>query len=86
LVARSRPYFVLPWVQVRYLASHLLSRMAAILPREWERMYGHPICYLETFVDLARFRGTCYRAANKVGLTQGWASSGCEHIATAHHV
>ena len=31
-------------------------------------MYGHPIYFLETFVDPERFRGTCYRAANWVVL------------------
>ena len=36
-------------------------------------MYGHPVCFLETFVDPERFRGTCYRAANWVllGRTTG---------------
>ena len=36
-------------------------------------MYGHPIYFLETFVDPERFRGTCYRAANWVllGKTTG---------------
>jgi hypothetical protein len=29
-------------------------------------MYGHPVYFLETFVDPERFRGTCYRAANWV--------------------
>ena len=29
---------------------------------------GHPIYYLETFVDPARFRGTCYLAANWIAL------------------
>ncbi len=33
-------------------------------------MYGHPIYFLETFVDAERFRGTCYRAANWVFLGQ----------------
>jgi hypothetical protein len=31
-------------------------------------MYGHPIWFVETFVDPTRFRGTCYRAANWVVL------------------
>lgn len=67
-IAYNTRYLVLPWVQVRYLASHLLSRMATILPQDWERIYGHPVYYLETFVDPARFRGTCYLAANWVAL------------------
>jgi hypothetical protein len=35
---------------------------------DWEQVYGHPIYFLETFVDAERFRGTCYRAANWVWL------------------
>lgn len=67
-LAYNTRYLVLPWVAVRYVASHLLSRMAAILSDDWTRIYGHPIYYLETFVDPARFRGTCYRAANWIAL------------------
>ena len=55
------------------LASYLLGQMARRLPRDWEQVYGHPVHYLETFVDPGRFRGTCYRAANwiNLGLTTG---------------
>jgi hypothetical protein len=47
--------------------------MAKRLSKDWERVYGHPIYFLETFVDPERFRGTCYRAANWVllGRTTG---------------
>jgi hypothetical protein len=47
--------------------------MARILPDEWQRVYGHPVYFAETFVDPALHRGTCYRAANWVlmGHTQG---------------
>jgi hypothetical protein len=47
--------------------------MAAMLPRDWERVYDHTIYYLETFTDPSRWRGTCYRAANWIalGLTTG---------------
>jgi hypothetical protein len=55
-------------VQVEHLASHLLGCMARVLSDDWERIYGHPIYFLETFVDPERFRGTCYRAANWVWL------------------
>jgi hypothetical protein len=66
--------FLIPaWVRVENLASHILGCMARLLPLEWERVYGHPIYYLETFVDPGRFRGTAYRAANwkVLGLTTG---------------
>ncbi len=73
LLAYNSRYLLLPWVRVRFLASHLLSRMATRLPQEWQRVYGHPIYFLETFVDPTRFRGTCYRAANWIvlGRTRG---------------
>ena len=46
----------------------MLARVARRISRDWEALYAHPIHYLETFVDPARFRGTCYRAANWVAL------------------
>ncbi len=72
-LAYNGRFLVLPWVKVPHLASHLLGQMAQRLSADWERVYGHPIYYLETFIDPARFRGTCYRAANWVwlGLTTG---------------
>ena len=72
-LAYNTRFLIMPWIKVPHLASHLLSRIARMLPLEWERLYAHPVHYLETFVDPARFRGTCYRAANWVflGLTTG---------------
>jgi hypothetical protein len=66
-------YLILPWGRVPHLASHILGRMAQMVPRDWERIYGHPVYYLETFIDPERWRGTCYRAANWIvlGLTTG---------------
>ena len=63
-LAYNSRFLILPWVQVEHLASHLLGRMARVLSGDWEQVYGHPIYFLETFVDPQRFRGTCYRAAN----------------------
>jgi hypothetical protein len=40
--------------------------MAARLSADWQQVYGQPIYSLKTFVDPARFRGTCYRAAASV--------------------
>lgn len=67
VVYNSR-FLILPWVHVPHLASHLLGRMARLLPREWQRVYAHPVYFLETFVDPQRFRATCYRAANWIWL------------------
>jgi len=67
-VAYNSRFLILPWVEVRHLASHLLGRMARTLSAEWERVYDHPVYFAETFVDPTRFAGTCYRAANWVPL------------------
>ncbi len=67
-LAYNPRFLVLPWVQVQHLASHVLGQMARRLAGDWERVYGHPIYFLETFVDPERHRGTCYRAANWVVL------------------
>jgi hypothetical protein len=67
-IAYNTRFLILPWVRVEHLASHILGRMAARVSADWQRMYGHPIYFLETFVDPERFRGTSYRAANWVFL------------------
>jgi hypothetical protein len=67
-IAYNTRFLLLPFVEVPNLASHILGRMAQILPVEWEQVYGHPIYFLETFVDPQRYVGTCYRAANWVVL------------------
>ncbi|NCO53292.1 MAG: DUF4338 domain-containing protein, partial [Deltaproteobacteria bacterium] len=73
LIAVNTRFLILPWVKVSCLASHILGKMVKILPVDWERLYHHPLCYLETFVDQERFHGTCYRAANwlTIGQTTG---------------
>ena len=70
LIACNTRFLILPWVKVPHLASHLLGRIARRISADWEAGYGHPIHYLETFVDRERFLGTCYRAANWICLGQ----------------
>lgn len=72
-LAYNTRFLILPWVHVEHLASHILGRMANRLSEDWERIYGHPIYFVETFIDPERYRGTCYRAANWVlmGRTTG---------------
>jgi hypothetical protein len=73
LIAYNTRFLILRGVQVRYLASHLLGRVARQVSADWQALYAHPIHLLETFIDPARFRGSCYRAANWIclGLTSG---------------
>jgi hypothetical protein len=72
-LAYNTRFLILPWVAVPHLASHILGRMSRQISQDWERIYGHPIYLLETFIDPERFRGTCYRAANWIllGRTTG---------------
>ena len=72
-VVNNSRFLLLPWVQVRGLASHLLALCAHQLPQDWAARYGVRPLLLETLVDPARFRGTCYQAANwlPLGATVG---------------
>lgn len=64
LIAYNSRYLIAPWVRVPHLASHLLGRIARRISADWRQLYGHPVWLLESFVDIERFKGTCYRAAN----------------------
>jgi hypothetical protein len=70
LLAYNSRFLVPPWIRVPHLASHVLGRMARQLSQDWERMYHHPIYFVETFVEPGRHRGSCYRAANWIILGQ----------------
>jgi hypothetical protein len=69
IVNNSR-FLILPWVQVKNLASAILARSTHQLPQDWSRHYGYTPLLLETLVDTTRFNGTCYRAANWIALGQ----------------
>ena len=83
LVAYNPRFLILPWVHVPHLASHILGRMARLLPQDWQRIYGHDLVFLETFVDVTRYAGTCYRAANwqVLGVTTGRGKNDLTHQA-----
>ncbi len=68
LIAYNSRFLILNWVRITYLASHILGAIAKILPLDWNKVYNHPIYFLETFVDTERFSGTCYKAANWIFL------------------
>jgi hypothetical protein len=72
LVSQSR-FLLLPWVQVKHLASHVLALSARQLAIDWPRHYHIRPLLLETLVDEQYYRGTCYRAAHwiDVGQTSG---------------
>jgi len=47
--------------------------MAKVVSADWQRVYNHPVYFLETFVDTEKFKGTAYRATNWIylGATTG---------------
>jgi hypothetical protein len=63
-------FLILPWVRVPCLASHVLGLVVGRLRQDWQTKYARPLELVETFVDTARFTGTCYRAANWIDLGQ----------------
>lgn len=73
LICYNTRFLILPWINVKYLASHILSGITKIISNDWSRLYNHRLYYIETFVDKARFAGTCYKASNWVylGNTKG---------------
>ncbi len=83
LIANNVRFLVLPQWHRPNLASQILARNLQRLSEDWERYYGHPILLVETFVDAARFRGTCYRAAGwqVLGRTRGFGKQGRGYVA-----
>jgi len=67
IVSNSR-FLIVPWVEVRNLASSVLARLARRLADDWQHAYATRPVLLETLVDAQRFTGTCYRAANWIPL------------------
>lgn len=82
LVANNVRFLILPWVRVRHLASKILAANLRRLSADWEAVWKHPVVLAETFVDTARFRGTCYRAANWLclGETAGRSKRGNQYL------
>ncbi|MFH2008295.1 MAG: ISAs1 family transposase [bacterium] len=80
-VVNNARFLILPWGRRPNLASRVLAANLRRLSRDWEQVYGHAVVLAETFIDISRFRGTCYRAGNWicVGETKGWSKSGAAY-------
>jgi hypothetical protein len=72
-VLNNARFLLLPWVQVKHLASKVLALAARRVAHDFPARYGEAVVLLETFVETPRFAGTCYRAANwqALGETSG---------------
>jgi hypothetical protein len=80
IVNNSR-FLILPWVRCPSLASKVLTLGVRRLAADFRQLYGYSPVLVESFVEDARFEGTCYRAANwrQVGRTQGRGKMGQRH-------
>jgi hypothetical protein len=81
LMTNNTRFLIMPFVNVPHLASHILSLISRRISEDWEKKYGHGLSAIETFVEVRRFRGTCYKAANwvNVGRTTGRGRNDREH-------
>jgi len=72
-VINNSRFLIFPWVSVKNLASHVLGQINRQITEHWQDRWGYRPVLIETFVDPARYEGTCYKAANweHVGMTTG---------------
>lgn len=77
-VANNQRFLILPWVKIKRLGSRILGLNLRRLSLDWRQKYNHPLALVETFVDVAKFEGTVYRATNwmYVGMTGGRKKKG----------
>ncbi len=83
LIANNSRFLILPGYHIKNLASKILSLNLKRLSADWETIHGHPIFLAETFVDINKFQGTCYKAANFIllGETKGFGKSARSYYA-----
>jgi len=72
-IVNNARFLILPWVRCGGLASRILSGIIQPLRADWTLGYGYQPVLLESFVEIPRFTGAAYRAANwiRLGQTQG---------------
>lgn len=81
-VLNNTRFLIFPDVHIRNLASRVLSLNIKRLSYDWEKIYGHPVILVETFVDPSRFQGTCYKAHGwiELGMTRGFGKKGRGYV------
>jgi hypothetical protein len=80
-VLNNARLLILPWIQIKNLASNILSRSVERLPGDFLTRYGWAPVLLETFVESPRFAALCYKAAPWIylGQTQGRGKKGAHN-------
>ena len=87
LIANNARFVILTPHRVANLASRVLGLSLRRLSGDMQAVHGYPVVLAETFVDPARFAGTCYRASNwrSLGLTRGYAREPGGSARWRHH-
>lgn len=67
-VINNTRLLIFPWIRIRHLGSHVLGQLARRVGQDWQQRWGYKPLLMESFVDPAKFSGTCYRAAGWIGL------------------
>ena len=82
LVVNNARFLIPPWVNSRHLASKVLALAARRLPEDRNARYNYRPVLLETFVEIQKFVGTSYKAANwiRLGNTQGRGKLDTKHL------
>ncbi len=82
LLANNTRFLILPGCSQQNLASKVLALCTKRIAADWQQCHGYPLLLVETFVDPARFTGTCYRAAgwHELGLTRGFRKSNTRYV------
>ena len=70
LIANNSRFVILTPGRVHNLASRVLGLSLRRLSQDIQAVHGYPVFLAETFVDVSRFVGTCYRASNWRSLGQ----------------
>lgn len=72
-VINNTRFLILPWVKIRYLASHVLGQITKCIRIDWQERWDYEPVLMETFVDPQRYEGSCYKASNwkYLGMTTG---------------
>lgn len=85
-VVNNNRFLILPWVKIKNLASHLLSRTLKMLQVDWQSLYTVTPYLVETFVDRDKYKGICYQAANweYLGETKGFGKVGKAFVYHGH--
>lgn len=73
LVIGNSRFLIVPHVEVKNLASHVLAKSIQRISLDWEKLYEYKPLLVETFVEKGKFEGTSYKAANwqHIGVTSG---------------